>query len=32
LVLMIDFFWYYFFAVKNSTPLVLPNSSIAGMV
>ena len=32
LVLMIDFFWYYFFAVKNSTPLVLPNTSIAGMV
>lgn len=26
LALMIDFFWYYFKAVKNATPLVLPTS------
>mmetsp|Transcript_18544 Transcript_18544/g.38889 ORF Transcript_18544/g.38889 Transcript_18544/m.38889 type:complete len:371 (-) Transcript_18544:303-1415(-) len=25
LVLMIDFFWYYYLAVKNATPLVLPS-------
>mmetsp|Transcript_7028 Transcript_7028/g.10246 ORF Transcript_7028/g.10246 Transcript_7028/m.10246 type:complete len:366 (-) Transcript_7028:157-1254(-) len=25
LVLMLDFFWYYFMAVKNATPLVLPS-------
>jgi hypothetical protein len=25
LILMIDFFWYYFSAVKNATPLVLPS-------
>jgi len=25
LVLMLDFFWYYFVAVKNATPLVLPS-------
>lgn len=25
LVLLIDFFWYYFMAVKNATPLVLPS-------
>jgi hypothetical protein len=24
LVLLVDFFWYYFKAVKNATPLVLP--------
>ncbi|EJK56605.1 hypothetical protein THAOC_23474, partial [Thalassiosira oceanica] len=25
LVLMLDFFWYYYQAVKNATPLVLPS-------
>merc|ERR1712071_444180 len=25
LVLMLDFFWYYYLAVKNATPLVLPS-------
>ena len=32
LVLMVDFFWYYFMAVKSSTPLVLPQTSGMGMV
>jgi len=32
LVLMIDFFWYYFKAVKNATPLVLPSSVGMGIV
>jgi len=27
LVLMLDFFWYYYLAVKNATPLVLPSHS-----
>jgi hypothetical protein len=30
LALMVDFFWYYFKAVKNATPLVLPTSSGGG--
>lgn len=32
LVLMLDFFWYYYQAVKNATPLVLPSTSVAGIV
>merc|ERR1712228_104891 len=33
LVLMLDFFWYYYLAVKNATPLVLPSHGPAmGMV
>merc|ERR1712071_207111 len=32
LLLMIDFFWYYFKAVKNATPLVLPSSVGIGIV
>lgn len=32
LVLMLDFFWYYYIAVKNATPLVLPSYSGATMV
>lgn len=32
LVLMLDFFWYYFMAVKNATPLVLPSHGGATMV
>lgn len=32
LVLMVDFFWYYYLAVKNATPLVLPQSSGMGIV
>lgn len=33
LVLMLDFFWYYYLAVKNATPLVLPSHGTAiGMV
>jgi hypothetical protein len=33
LVLMLDFFWYYYLAVKNATPLVLPSHGNAmGMV
>lgn len=33
LVLMLDFFWYYYLAVKNATPLVLPSHGAAmGMV
>jgi len=30
LLLMVDFFWYYFSAVKNATPLVLPSHSTGG--
>ena len=26
LILMLDFFWYYYVAVKNATPLVLPTT------
>lgn len=32
LVLMVDFFWYYYMAVKNATPLVLPQSAGLGIV
>lgn len=32
LVLMLDFFWYYYIAVKNATPLVLPSHTGMGMV
>lgn len=32
LVLMIDFFWYYYMAVKNATPLVLPSNTGMGIV
>jgi ER lumen protein retaining receptor len=32
LVLMIDFFWYYYKAVKNATPLVLPSHTGMGIV
>lgn len=32
LVLMLDFFWFYYLAVKNSTPLVLPSHSGLGVV
>ena len=33
LLLMLDFFWYYYLAVKNATPLVLPSQGNAmGMV
>jgi ER lumen protein retaining receptor len=32
LVLMVDFFWYYYMAVKNATPLVLPQHSGLGIV
>lgn len=33
LVLMVDFFWYYYLAVKNATPLVIPtHTSVAGIV
>jgi ER lumen protein retaining receptor len=32
LVLMIDFFWYYYMAVKSSTPLVLPQTAGLGIV
>ena len=32
LVLMVDFFWYYYMAVKNATPLVLPQHNAMGMV
>jgi len=31
LVLMLDFFYYYYMAVKNATPLVLPSTSGAGL-
>lgn len=29
LILMLDFFWYYYHAIKNATPLVLPSNSAA---
>lgn len=32
LVLMVDFFWYYFMAVKNATPLVLPQHNNLSIV
>jgi len=32
LVLMVDFFWYYTMAVKNATPMVLPQHSGLGIV
>lgn len=32
LVLMLDFFWYYYIAVKNATPLVLPSNTGMGIV
>jgi len=32
LLLMIDFFWYYFSAVKNATPLVLPSHNVGGNI
>mmetsp|Transcript_17789 Transcript_17789/g.36221 ORF Transcript_17789/g.36221 Transcript_17789/m.36221 type:complete len:362 (-) Transcript_17789:112-1197(-) len=32
LVLMLDFFWYYYVAVRNATPLVLPSHSGMGIV
>lgn len=32
LVLMVDFFWYYATAVRNSAPLVLPTTSSSNMV
>jgi ER lumen protein retaining receptor len=32
LVLMVDFFWYYYMAVKNATPLVLPSHTGMGIV
>jgi hypothetical protein len=32
LVLMLDFFWYYYIAVKNATPLVLPSHTGMAMV
>lgn len=32
LVLMLDFFWYYYLAVKNATPLVLPTTNGMGIV
>lgn len=33
LIMMLDFFWYYFKAVKNATPLVLPShGGVAGIV
>lgn len=32
LVLMVDFFWYYYVAVKNATPLVLPSHTGMGIV
>jgi ER lumen protein retaining receptor len=32
LILMVDFFWYYYMAVKNATPLVLPSHSGLGIV
>lgn len=32
MVLMIDFFWLYFQAVTNATPLVLPNNTGVGIV
>jgi hypothetical protein len=32
LVLMCHFFWYYYFSVKNATPLILPSHSSLGVV
>jgi len=32
MVLMVDFFWYYYIAVKNATPLVLPSHGGLGIV
>eukprot|EP00540_Astrosyne_radiata_P018128 CAMPEP_0116869968 /NCGR_PEP_ID=MMETSP0418-20121206/28043_1 /TAXON_ID=1158023 /ORGANISM="Astrosyne radiata, Strain 13vi08-1A" /LENGTH=371 /DNA_ID=CAMNT_0004506101 /DNA_START=223 /DNA_END=1339 /DNA_ORIENTATION=- len=32
LVLMLDFFWYYYIAVRNATPLVLPSHTGMGIV
>ena len=32
LILMLDFFWYYYLAVRNATPLVLPTQSGMGIV
>uniref|UniRef100_A0A7S4EEV5 ER lumen protein-retaining receptor n=2 Tax=Pseudo-nitzschia australis TaxID=44445 RepID=A0A7S4EEV5_9STRA len=32
LLMMLDFFWYYYLAVKNATPLVLPSHGGAGIV
>jgi ER lumen protein retaining receptor len=32
LILMVDFFWYYYVAVKNATPLVLPQHNGLGIV
>jgi len=32
LIMMLDFFWYYFQAVKNATPLVLPSHGGMGIV
>ena len=32
LILMLDFFWYYYLAVKNATPLVLPSHTGMGIV
>lgn len=32
LILMVDFFWYYYMAVKNATPLILPQHTGMGIV
>jgi len=32
LIMMVDFFWYYYLAVKNATPLVLPTQGGMGIV
>lgn len=32
ILLMCDFFWYYYVAVKNATPLVLPSHNTLGVV
>eukprot|EP00934_Nitzschia_sp_Nitz4_P000602 Nitzschia sp. Nitz4//scaffold253_size28098//2652//4013//NITZ4_008138-RA/size28098-processed-gene-0.27-mRNA-1//-1//CDS//3329544291//602//frame0 len=32
LILMLDFFWYYYLAVKNATPLMLPSHTGMGIV
>jgi hypothetical protein len=29
---MCHFFWYYYFSVKNATPLILPSHSSLGVV
>jgi len=31
IIMMLDFFWYYYLAVKNATPLVLPSHGGGGM-